>query len=121
MKARISKREMQRAYGKRLINIGNGVMSSVFRFKPANYYSVRREGWACDYWEIDGLCFCDGDAPIGNELMVYAERKEWADAADRIMNERIDYEAKVKKVNHLLKDFIGTCKTRLEEKNKNVR
>ena len=89
----------------------------IFKTISPNYYSTRVEGWACDYYEIDGLCICEGYSPVGKQIMSYDECKSFRDSAERI-GKFTPYNKELDELANLLKDFVATIKEKLKGKQK---
>ena len=113
-KYRVTKKEMKERYGKALIDIGNGTLQSMLTYCPPQAYSTRAEGWACDYYEIDGICLCDGYDPVGKKLFTYDEREAFEKAARNILDREWEYEKRKPLLDNLIADFVGTAKTKLK-------
>ena len=72
-------------------------------------YSTRTEGWACDYYDINGVIISTGYAPIEskNVNVNYKMMKSYNDKAQHIRyNTKFKYETKKRKVQSLLNEFI---------------
>lgn len=70
-------------------------------------YSVRTEGWACDYYEIPrGICISTGYSPIGKHID-YDFLKQYDEAAQKICQETYDWETRKRRLSALLADFAG--------------
>ena len=120
MAKEVSKRKMQRAYGKNLVYVPDGTMQIFKWVTERTSYSTRVEGWACDYYEFDDLCISEGYDPAGKRAMCYEEcqpfRKAADDLYDRYIRSEITSEERVKMLQNLLDDFVGTIKGKLERK-----
>jgi hypothetical protein len=99
MKFKTTKKAIRNGYY-RIISVGYCNLQSLLNYEYPTAYSTRIEGWACDYYDIDGVCICTGYSPIGSQ-------NTWADY--ELCRE---YENKAKEVNTreektmLLKEFI---------------
>lgn len=72
-------------------------------------YTTREEGWACDYYDLGGICVSTGYAPIGKPVP-YEICLEFDREAQKIWHEEWEYEKASKRINNLIADFIGTIK-----------
>jgi hypothetical protein len=66
-KIKVTKKAI-RANFKKIVKIGYGDMSSLLNYRSPFAYSIRTEGWACDYYEINTICISTGYAPIGENI-----------------------------------------------------
>ena len=120
MKYKTTKTAMKKAYGCKLVYVPDGTMQ-IFKWviDPAAY-STRVEGWACDYYEFNGLCINEGYSPVGKQAMSYEECKSYRNAADelydRYVKGEITAEERKKILQNLLDDFVGTIRGKLERK-----
>lgn len=76
-------------------------------------YSTRSEGWACDYYDIDGLCISTGYAPMNskNVKVSYEFIDKYENMArDIISDYNIPYDERKKAVNELLHEFAKKVK-----------
>ena len=44
-------------------------MQSLLNYHSPFAYSTRAEGWACDYYDIDGVCISTGYSPLNSRNM----------------------------------------------------
>ena len=116
MKYKTTKKAMKEAYGRNLVSVPNGTMQ-IFKNISPNSYSTRVEGWACDYYEVDGLCICEGYSPVGKQILDYDECKPFRDSAERIRMFS-PYDKELDELAALFKDFVATIKEKLERKRK---
>ena len=69
-------------------------------------YSTRAEGWACDYYNIDGIIISTGYAPIGKETN-YNLLREYEQKAEKIRyNYDLKWEDRKEQINELLSEYI---------------
>lgn len=80
MKLKATKKEIKEAYYKTLC-VGYCDMQNLLRHKRAFAYSAGVCGWACDYYDINGLCISTGYSPIGNRKLDYKLLKEYENKA----------------------------------------
>lgn len=69
-------------------------------------YSSGAYGWACDYYEVDGICISTGYSPIGERLSYDLVLKYDNKAKDIVSDYNLDYQKRKNKVNRLLSKFI---------------
>lgn len=113
MKVKVTKKYMKEKWGNKLVQMPNGSMQHFKWACPSpTAYSERGElGWACDYYEFNDFCICEGYAPIGREIMTYEEFEPYREAS---RNNNKDYETRVKVYKELLRDFEGDIRRRLK-------
>ncbi len=70
-------------------------------------YSSGINGWACDYYEIEGVCISTGYNAIGELVNYDLVRKYDYKAKEIINNYDLDYQKRKNKVNKLLSKFIN--------------
>lgn len=106
MKAKISKKDIKNRF-QNVLNVHAWNLKNLLYFTPAFAYSVRLEGFACDYYEVGAICLCSGDAPIGKERNKKLE--ETFEAKAKKINEStfLKSETKKKKINALLSEFAN--------------
>tara|TARA_R110001606_G_scaffold398255_2_gene576857 strand:+ start:425 stop:757 length:333 start_codon:yes stop_codon:yes gene_type:complete len=70
-------------------------------------YSTGVYGWACDYYNIEGVCVSTGYSPIGENIN-YELVNKYENKAKKILdNYSIDYQKRKKRVNKLLIKLIN--------------
>ncbi len=107
-KYRTAKKAMKESYDK-IICVGYCNLQSLLRFQEPFAYSIRAEGWACDYYDIDGVLISTGYAPIDSRRTksTYDICRKYNDAALKICNDySLSYEEQREKVNNLLMEYI---------------
>ena len=78
-------------------------------FNPVAY-SARREGWACDYYDINGVYISTGYAPIG-KAVDYEMLREYENKARSIWCDYSrNYEDQAAAVEGLLYEMIEKAK-----------
>lgn len=70
MKLRVSKKELRKGYY-RIISIGYCDAQRLLNYEKAFAYSAGVYGWACDYYDIDGILISTGYSPIGNKNVAF--------------------------------------------------
>ena len=115
-KYKTTKKAMKEKWGSKLFSLPDGSMQYFGWACPSpTAYSERGElGWACDYYEFDDFCICEGYAPVGKEIMTYEEFEPYRKARDVIA--KGDYEKKAEKYKELLRDFVGSVKAKMERR-----
>lgn len=105
MKFRVTKKAMRES-GKTIIKIGYCNAQFLLRFQNEFAYSTRAEGWACDYYEVNGAIISTGYAPIG-KTVDYNTIHEYDNKAREICGDYSrSYEDQETAVNALLYEFI---------------
>ena len=66
MKFKTTKKAIKEGYY-HIISVGYCELQYLLKGINPVAYSTRAEGWACDYYDIDGVCICEGYSPIGNK------------------------------------------------------
>ena len=71
-------------------------------------YITRREGWACDIYEINGsTAIITGYAPFGNIRPAYETIRKYDLAAEKIRYDySLSYEDRKIKLDQLIKEFV---------------
>lgn len=107
MKFKVTKKQMKENYDK-IVKISYCNAQFLLRYAEPIAYSTRIEGWACDYYDIDGVLISTGYAPLEakNTHCDYETVRRYDNMAMEIVNSNEDYETKKNKVNALLKQFI---------------
>jgi hypothetical protein len=106
MKTKISKKDINNRF-KNVLRIHADELYNLLYFKNAFAYSIRVEGWACDYYEIGNICFCSGDSPIGQKANRDLEKHFEAKAKKIREGNFFKRETKIKKIDSLLLEFAN--------------
>lgn len=105
MKFKVTKKEMRQS-GRDILKIGYCNAQFLLRGFDPVAYSERREGWACDYYDINGVYISTGYDPIGAKVD-YDLIREYDKKAEAIWRDYSrTYEDQEAAVNALLDDFI---------------
>lgn len=106
-KYKATRKAMKESYDK-IICVGYCNLQYLLRFQEPFAYSTRAEGWACDYYDIDGILISTGYAPIDSKRTksTYEICRKYDEAAQKILCEYSLYEKQKEKVNNLLMDYI---------------
>lgn len=79
MKFKATKKEMKNGYNK-ILSVSYCTLQNLLKYSSPIAYSVRFEGWVCDYYIINGLCISTGYSTIGNKVD-YSILKKYDDLA----------------------------------------
>lgn len=113
MKFKTTKKAIKENYNK-ILKVGYCNMQNLLKYENAIAYSERSEGWACDYYYIEGVLISEGYSPIDNKNMKkydYDTLQEYENKARSIIYDySIEYEEQKKQVKNLLKEFINSVK-----------
>jgi len=104
MKVKFTKKEINNRF-LNVIHVHAEEIKNLLYFTPAFGYSVRVEGWACDYYEIGNFCLSSGDSPIGKKSNRDLEKHFEAKAKKIMESNFFKRETKEKKVKALLLEF----------------
>ena len=66
MKFKTTKRDIRAGYH-RVISVGYCDLQSLLQYESPVAYSTRIEGWACDYYDINGVCICEGYSTVSSK------------------------------------------------------
>ncbi len=91
MKLKTTKANVKENYY-RILSIGYCDAQYLLKYKSAFGYSAGVYGWACDYYDIDGVCISTGYSPLANKNMRcdYALIREYEQKANGETKENID-------------------------------
>lgn len=106
MKTQVTKKYINNRF-KYVVHIHAYELDNLLFFTSPFAYSVRAEGWACDYWQIGNICLCSGDAPIGQDCNRDLEAIFEAKAKKIRQSKFFKPETKAKKINALLHEFAN--------------
>jgi hypothetical protein len=109
-KIKATKRDMRENYF--IIGIGYCQADWLLDTQKPIAYSVGQYGWACDYYEFDGVVISTGYSPLNNKntLSTYKMIKSYNDKAGLILSNGGNYEQKRNAVKLLLSEFIEQAK-----------
>ncbi len=106
MKLKTTKKAIKES-GYMVLRIGYCDAQYLLRYQPEFAYSTRREGWACDYYQIGNVIISTGYAPIG-KAVDYNLIREYDEKARVICCDySLKWEDQKEAVNALLYEFIG--------------
>jgi hypothetical protein len=109
MKFKATKKQMKDNYNT-IISIGYCDAQYLLRYENEIAYSTRSEGWACDYYDVDGVLISTGYAPLAekNTKRDYNTIRKYDEQAQNIVyNNNIGYEEQETQIKALLRDFIN--------------
>ena len=111
IKLKATKKEMREGYYY-ILSAGYCSMQSLLRERQPFAYSSRAEGWACDYYDIDGILLSTGYAPLSNKNMIedYSIIKEYENKALKIDELCLLGEERKEKKAALLKELVNSLK-----------
>lgn len=107
-KYRATKKSMNEDYAY-ILGTGYCDLQYLLKFQEPFAYSTRAEGWACDYYEVEGVLISTGYAPMKSKRVksCYELEHEYDDIAREIYNDSaLSWEEKEKRINKLLHEFI---------------
>lgn len=108
MKFKTTKKNMKNNYN-RIISVGYADAQYLLSHENAIAYSTRAEGWACDYYDVDGVLISTGYAPLTekNAKDDYTLIKEYNEKARQINgNYNLSYDEQKAQVKALLSEFV---------------
>jgi len=112
VKLRVTKKEIRENY--RIVGIGYCGAQYLLKHQEPFGYSSGVYGWACDYYEVDGVIISSGYDYIHNKNVKcdYEMIKKYDNKASEIdSNYDLPYEERKKAINDLLHEFIKECKS----------
>lgn len=113
MKFKATKKQMREGY-EYIIGLNN--MEHLLRYTSPIAYSVRAEGWACDYYDIDGVLISAGYSPLKSKnTKTDREDAEKTEAIARSISE--DYEISYDDKKTLMTDLLKAYTRRALERN----
>jgi hypothetical protein len=104
MKAKVTKKEIIKRF-KEVLIVHSYELRNLLYFTSPFAYSVRAEGWACDYYEIGNFCLSSGDSPLGKKQNRDLEKTFEGKAKKINQSAFFKRETKEKKINALLLEF----------------
>lgn len=110
-KIKVTKKAMKDEFT-RIVRIGYCDAQYLLKFVEPFAYSTRAEGWACDYYNINGILISTGYAPLEsrNAKTNYETTRKFDDEARNIVyNYNLTYEEQQEQVRKLLDEFISIC------------
>ena len=84
MKVKVTKSAVRKGFCT-VISVGYCEAQYLLNFEKPFGYSERAEGWACDYYNINGVCISTGYSPTGISVD-YSVLSEYEKRACEIVN-----------------------------------
>lgn len=109
MRVKVSKQQVLKN-NYRILSIGYCELQGLLKNSKSYLYSSGVYGWACDYYEFDGLIISNGYSPIGSSIDYKIIRSYEAKANKINYNNELTREQKEKKLKALLNRFIKKVK-----------
>ena len=106
MKLKATKKQIKNGYYK-IYSIGYCDAQNLLQCLNPFAYSIGVYGWACDYYDVKGICISTGYNPIGENVNYDLIRKYDNKAKAILDNYSVDYQKRKTKVNKLLIKFIN--------------
>lgn len=111
-KCRLTKKSLNMDYWN-ILGTGYCNLQFLLKFQEPFAYSTRAEGWACDYYNVDGVLISTGYSPLKSKRVrsCYELEHEYDDIAKEILEDgEISWEEKEERVNKLLRQFVERIK-----------
>jgi hypothetical protein len=108
MKLKATKKEMKNGYYK-IVTIGYCNAEALLSRSEPIAYSSGVYGWACDYYEIDGVLISTGYDPLSpkNSRRDYELTREYNEKARAIQsNYQMPYDEQKRLINELLSEYV---------------
>ena len=110
-KIKATRKDMKENYY--IISVSYCGLQTLLKHQEPIAYSTRAEGWACDYYDINGVIISTGYSPINSKRTKasYELIRKYENKA-RIINDnyKLSYEVRKNKINKLLSEFIELSK-----------
>ncbi len=78
----------------------------LLKYQTPIAYTVQREGWAADIYDVDGICITEGYAPFGNIEPDYDTIRKYENSARQIYYKMPIEEGKTR-LDALLQNFVN--------------
>ena len=106
IKLKASKKDIK-SQSSKILKLHYCKAQTLLRYETPFAYSSGQNGWACDYYDIDGIIISTGYSPIGKDVD-YSLCNEYEEKARKIVynNYNESYESKKNKVTSLLSEFL---------------
>lgn len=105
MKVKVT-RSLLKSHYNRAIAIGYCDAYSLLYFENPEYYTAGIYGWNFDAYDIDGVLITTGYRGMIGVTPNYERLRFFNKKSEDVINSKITFEEKKKKVSELLKDFI---------------
>ena len=107
MRVKVSKRDFK---GYKMVSVGYCDLQGLLKHSISQLYSAGVNGWACDYYQFDGLVISTGYSPIGSKIDYKIIQAYESKANKIIYSNTLTYEQSKRKLNNLLNKFIKEVK-----------
>lgn len=111
MKFKTTKKNMRENYY-HIIGVGYCDLQHLLAYENPIAYSTRTEGWACDYYEVNGVLLSTGYAPLksANTKLSYVDMDKYEKEAYRIRKTDLPWEQRKALANKLLYKMVEEAK-----------
>ena len=109
MKIKTTKKYIKENYNQ-IISIGYCNLQSLLSYMQPFAYSTRVEGWACDYYNIEGVIISTGYSPIGKPVSYEIVSKYEKEGMKLRGNYELSWDKRKEKAMELLNEFIKEVK-----------
>lgn len=108
IKLKATKKEMREHYWC-ILSVGYCDLQSLLGERQPFAYSSRVEGWACDYYEVDGVLISTGYAPLSTKNMIvdYNILKEYENKSIEVDKLYLPLDERKAKKEALLKELVN--------------
>ena len=104
-KYKVTRKEIKERFNT-ILKVSYCNAQNLLNFENEFAYSTRAEGWACDYYNIDGVIISTGYAPIGKDTN-YNLLREYDEQARTILSDyNIKWDDKPNQIKELLNEYI---------------
>lgn len=113
-KIRLTKKSLNTDYWN-ILGTGYCNLQFLLKFQEPFAYSTRAEGWACDYYNVDGVLISTGYSPLKSKRVrsCYELEHEYNDIARKILEDsEISWKEKEQRINKLLRQFVERIRRR---------
>ena len=107
-KIKTTKKNISEGYA-HIISLGYCQAQFLLWYSEPIAYSTHAEGWACDYYDVDGVLISTGYSPVKpkNTKKDYSLVASYDNQARKIVEDySLDHEERKKKVQELLLQFV---------------
>jgi len=112
-KFKTTKKLMNERYDK-ILSVSYCNMQNLLRYEEPIAYSIRSEGWSCDYYYINEVLISTGYAPMNSKNVKsynYDMLHEYDEKARNVIYDyNLNYEDQKRQVEKLLNEFIENIK-----------
>lgn len=108
MKIKATKKEMVNEYY-RILGTGYCTIQNLLRYQNPIAYSAGKNGWSCDYYNVDGILISTGYNPINSKNMIsdYNIINKFEIEAQKIVySSDMDYKQREKIINQYLYELL---------------